>query len=66
MYLFTSSGEGGGEDIYSVVSLKCLLPHLHLRTETDTVSETCSLEYQTMEKVQKPSNSMSTDECLKQ
>jgi hypothetical protein len=34
---------------------RCLLPHLHLRTETDPVSETaCSLEYQTMEKVQKP------------
>jgi hypothetical protein len=31
-----------------------LLLHLHLRTETDPVSETsCSLEYQTMEKVQK-------------
>jgi hypothetical protein len=38
---------------------RCLLPHLHLRTETDPVSETsCSLEYQTMEKVQKPSNSV--------
>jgi hypothetical protein len=36
-----------------------LLPHLHLRTETNLVSETpCSLEYQTMEKVQKPSNSV--------
>jgi hypothetical protein len=33
---------------------RCLLPHLHLRTKTDPVSETpCSLEYQTMEKVQK-------------
>jgi hypothetical protein len=29
---------------------RCLLPHLHLRTETDPVSETsCSLEYQAME-----------------
>jgi hypothetical protein len=37
----------------------CLLPHLHLRTETDPVSETsCSLEYQTMDKVQNPSNSV--------
>jgi hypothetical protein len=37
----------------------CLHPHLHLRTETDPVSETsCSLEYQTMEKVQNPSNSV--------
>jgi hypothetical protein len=34
-------------------------PHLRLRTETDPVSETsCSLEYQTMEKVQKPSKSV--------
>jgi hypothetical protein len=33
------------------------LPHLHLRTETGPVFETsCSLEYQMMEKVQKPSN----------
>jgi hypothetical protein len=38
---------------------RCFLPHLHLRTETDPVSETsCSLEYQTMEKVQNPSNSV--------
>jgi hypothetical protein len=38
---------------------RCLLPHLHLRTDTDPVSETsCSLEYRTMEKVQKPSNSV--------
>jgi hypothetical protein len=30
---------------------RCLLSHLHLRTENDSVSETlCSLEYQTMEK----------------
>jgi hypothetical protein len=37
----------------------CLLPHLHLRTEEDPVSETlCSLEYQTMEKVHTPSNSV--------
>jgi hypothetical protein len=33
---------------------RCLLPHLHLRTETDPVSETsCLLEYRTMKKVQK-------------
>jgi hypothetical protein len=43
--LFPSSGEGGGEDTYSVGPLRerlsrCLLPHLHLRTETDPVSET--------------------------
>jgi hypothetical protein len=32
---------------------------IHLRMETDPVSETsCSLEYQTMEKVQKPTNSV--------
>jgi hypothetical protein len=37
----------------------CLVPHLHLRTETDPVSETSySLEYQTMGKVKKPSNSV--------
>jgi hypothetical protein len=31
----------------------------HLRTDTDPVSETlCSLEYQTMEKVQKSNNSV--------
>jgi hypothetical protein len=37
---------------------RCLLLHLHLRTETDPVAETsCSPEYQTMEKVQNPSNS---------
>jgi hypothetical protein len=34
---------------------RCLLPQLHLRTETDPVSETsCSLEYQTMEKSKNP------------
>jgi hypothetical protein len=38
---------------------KCLLPHLHLRTETDPVSETsCFLEYRTLENIQK--NSVST------
>jgi hypothetical protein len=38
---------------------RCLLFHLHLRTEIDPVFETsCCLEYQTMEKVQKPSNSV--------
>jgi hypothetical protein len=43
---------------YGAQLSRYLLPHLHLRTETDPVSETsCSLEYQTMEKVQKPSNS---------
>jgi hypothetical protein len=42
----------------SVSVLRCLLPY-HLRTETDPVSETSySLEYQTMDKVQKPSNSV--------
>jgi hypothetical protein len=36
---------------------RCLLSHLYLRAETEPVSETsCSLEYQTMEKVRKPSN----------
>jgi hypothetical protein len=44
---------------YGAQLSRCLLPHLHLRTETDPVSEkSCSLEYQTMEKVQKPSNPM--------
>jgi hypothetical protein len=57
--LFPSSREGGGEDTYSVGPLRerltrCLLPHLHLRTETDPVSETsCFLEYRTMEKSRK-------------
>jgi hypothetical protein len=38
---------------------RCLLPHLHLRTKKNPVSETsCSLEYQMMEKVPKPSNSV--------
>jgi hypothetical protein len=40
-------------------------PHLHLRTGIDEVSETScfySLEYRTMEKVQKPSNSMANME----
>jgi hypothetical protein len=33
--------------------------HLHLKTETDPVSETsCFLKYQTMGKVQKPNNSV--------
>jgi hypothetical protein len=59
--LFLSSGEGEGEDTYSVGAQlsRFLLPHLHLRTKRDPVSETsCSLEYQTMEKVQNPSNSV--------
>jgi hypothetical protein len=41
------------------VSVRPLLPHVHLRTETDPASETsCSLEYQTMDQVKKPSNSV--------
>jgi hypothetical protein len=53
--LFPSSGEGGGEDTYSVGPLrKELISITGVRTETDPVSETsCSPEYQTMEKVQK-------------
>jgi hypothetical protein len=44
---------------YGAQLSRCLLPHLHLRTETVPVSETsCYLEYQTMGKVQKTSNSV--------
>jgi hypothetical protein len=44
---------------------RCLLPHLHLMTETDPVSEmSCSLEYQTMEKVQNPYNSVGST-CIR-
>jgi hypothetical protein len=40
-------------------SKKQVISFTNWRTETDPVSETsCSLEYQTMEKVQKPSNSV--------
>jgi hypothetical protein len=40
--------------LYGAQLSSCLLPHLHLRTETDPVSEkSCFLEYRTMEKVQK-------------
>jgi hypothetical protein len=42
-------------DLFPAQLSRCLLPHRHMRTETEPVSETsCSLEYQTMEKVQKP------------
>jgi hypothetical protein len=61
--LFPSSGESGGEDTQlgpleraNINHWTSLLPHLHLRTETDPVSEmSCFLEYRTMEKVQKNS-----------
>jgi hypothetical protein len=66
--LFPSSGEGGEKTPTQLGPLeranlnhwaqlsRCLLPHLHLRTETDPVSETsCFLEYRTMEEVQKNS-----------
>jgi hypothetical protein len=59
--MFSSSDEDGDEGPLERANLnhwaqpsRCLLPHLHLRTETDPVSETsCFLEYRTMEKVQK-------------
>jgi hypothetical protein len=52
--LFPSSDEGGGKDTYSDGPLRNN-PHLHLRTETNPVSETsCSLEYQTKKVHQNP------------
>jgi hypothetical protein len=48
--LFPSSGEGGEKTPTQLGPLEranlnpCLVPHLHLRMETDPVSETCSLE----------------------
>jgi hypothetical protein len=66
--LFPFSGEGGEKTPTQLGPLeranlnhwaqlsRCLLPHLHLRTETDPVSETsCFLENRMMEKVQKNS-----------
>jgi hypothetical protein len=42
---------------------KQVSPTPHVRTETDPISETlCSLEYRTMEKVQKPTNLKFTSE----
>jgi hypothetical protein len=41
-----------------MIEVEEMSPTSHLRTETDPVSETlCSLEYRTMDNVQKPSNS---------
>jgi hypothetical protein len=55
--LFPSSGILVNTTFRKLDLSTCLLPHLHLRTETDSGSETsCFLEYQTMEKVQKLSN----------
>jgi hypothetical protein len=61
--LFPSSGEDGPvtefNSFYMAQLSRCLLPRLHLRTETDPVSETsCFLEYQMMGKSPKLSNSV--------
>jgi hypothetical protein len=51
---FPSSGEGVGYTYFVGSARKSP----HLRTETDPVSEAlCFVEYRTMDKVQKPSNS---------
>jgi hypothetical protein len=58
--LFPSSGEGGGEDTYSVGPLrKCLLAHLHQRTETDRFRNVVFSRIADDGKVQKLSNSVS-------
>jgi hypothetical protein len=59
--LLPSSGGGGRAQLS-----RWLLPYLPLRTETEPLSETsCSLQYQTMEKVQQPSNSVWTYSGIK-